>query len=188
MCFDTAAINPLRASCDTSPAGSAVMAIIVKTSWNGWNGGNGEGETRWGVGERMGITTSSRDKWKYYPTPSKKAREKNNYSIRKEGIEVVKSVEEKYIIYGIRINLMTCWIIKGGISCVRLLRFYVNVQLNTYIFVDQHVDRPIRGKDGCFKRLACRTVSGGTLMLSNWINFIFGMFSNTSSDQKMWQV
>jgi hypothetical protein len=32
VCFDTAAINPLRARCDTSPAGSAVMAIIVKTS------------------------------------------------------------------------------------------------------------------------------------------------------------
>ena len=32
VCFDTAAINPLRARCDTSPAGSAVMAIIVRTS------------------------------------------------------------------------------------------------------------------------------------------------------------
>lgn len=38
VALDTAAMSPLRARCDTSPAGSAVMAIMVRTFCGGGSG------------------------------------------------------------------------------------------------------------------------------------------------------
>ncbi len=53
VALDTAAIKPLRARCETSPAGSAVMAIIVKTSW--FRETTGETVKGWGFPKKDGI-------------------------------------------------------------------------------------------------------------------------------------